>query len=72
MLWETLKHRMDILPGKSLRDRHVYALLQNPNTHLMEKVYLDLKFDVKGQPYLVKSHDQHKPKTRKLHGTDKL
>lgn len=47
----------------------MHALLRNPATGEYETVYLDIKFDAHGQPYLVRDEKQdypnpHKPKKR--------
>ena len=53
MLWSTLYRKLGKQPMKTTQHYHVHALLANPKTHRMEKVYLDLKFDASGHPYLV-------------------
>lgn len=53
MLWTTLFHRIGKLPLKYTQRNHVYALLENPKTHRIEKVYLWLKYDAYGHPYFI-------------------
>ena len=43
---------------------------QNPKTHNVEKVYLDLRYDASGHPYFIKKNDNNKPK-RPNHGHNK-
>lgn len=55
MLWSTLFHRIGKQPLRITQHKHVYALLDNPKTHQLEHVYLELKYDNSGAPYLVRS-----------------
>lgn len=55
MLWKTLFNRIGKQPLKFTQHNHVYALLENPATHRMEKVWLELKYDAYGHPYLIQS-----------------
>lgn len=68
MLWSTLFHRIGKQPLRITQHKHVYALLENPKTHLWERVYLELKYDNNGVPYLVRSsktYDAPKPHPHK-------
>jgi hypothetical protein len=55
MLWSKLFDKIGKQPLSFTNHNHVYVLLENPKTHETEKVYLILKYDVKGHPYFVKS-----------------
>lgn len=48
MLWVTLFHKIGKQQLKFTQHNHVYALLENPKTHEVEKVYLNLKYDASG------------------------
>ena len=56
MLWVTLFHKIGKQQLKFTQHNHVYALLENPKTHEVEKVYLNLKYDASGHPYFVRDH----------------
>lgn len=56
MLWSTLFHKIGKQQLKFTQHNHVYALLENPKTHEVEKVYLNLKYDASGHPYFVRDH----------------
>ena len=43
----------------------VYALLSNPKTHRMEKVYLRLNYDASGHPYLIADNMEDKENRKK-------
>ena len=60
MLWVTLFNKIGEQSMKYTQKHHVYALLENPKTHMVEKVYLDLKYDASGHPYFIKrkNHDK--------------
>lgn len=62
MLWSTLFHKIGKQQLKFTQHNHVHALLENPKTHELEKVYLDLKYDSSGHPYLVKRKDNSENK----------
>lgn len=70
MLWITLFNKIGKQPIKNTQHHHVYALLENPKTHTVEKVYLDLQYDASGHPYFIKKNDNNKPK-RPNHGHNK-
>lgn len=70
MLWITLFNKIGKQPIKNTQHHHVYALLENPKTHTVEKVYLDLRYDASGHPYFIKKNDNNKPK-RPNHGHNK-
>lgn len=53
MLWSTLFHKIGKQQLKYIQHNHVYALLENPKTHLKEKVYLLLKYNAMEHPYFV-------------------
>ena len=53
MLCSTLFHKIGKQPIKDMQKHHVFAVLENPKTHRTEKVYLLLKSDAAGHPYLV-------------------
>lgn len=54
MKWITLFNKIGRQPMKRMNTQPVYALLENPKTHRMEKVYLDLNFSQCGDPYLIR------------------
>ena len=54
MLWSTLFHKIGKQPLRITQHQQVYALLENPKSNKKEKVLLDLKFNTKGEPYLLK------------------
>lgn len=54
MLWSTLFNRLGKLPLRITQHRHIEAIIEDKHYQL------DLKFDAKGQPYLVPM--QPKPK----------
>lgn len=54
MLWVTLFHKIGKQQLKFTQHNHVYALLENPKTHEVEKVYLNLKYDASGHPYFIR------------------
>ena len=54
MLYSSLHNKIGKQAIRYTQHNHVYALLENPRTGKLEKVYLILKYDAKGQPYLVK------------------
>lgn len=56
MLWVTLFHKIGKQQLKFTQHNHVYALLENPKTHEVEKVYLNLKYDASGHPYFIRDH----------------
>lgn len=56
MLWVTLFHKIEKQQLKFTQHNHVYALLENPKTHEVEKVYLNLKYDASGHPYFIRDH----------------
>lgn len=56
MLWATLFHKIGKQQLKFTQHNHVYALLENPKTYEVEKVYLNLKYDASGHPYFVRDH----------------
>lgn len=58
MLWATLYRKIGKQPSKFTQHNHVYALLVNPNTHKVEKTYLELNYDASGHPYFVKRREQ--------------
>ena len=62
MLWITLFNKIGKQPIKNTQHHHVYALLENPKTHTVEKVYLDLRYDASGHPYFSKK----KPPRQKI------
>lgn len=59
MLWSTLFHKIGRQPLKYSQHNHVFAILENPKTHKTEKVYLCLKYDNQGHPYLVRDYERH-------------
>lgn len=62
MLWSTLFHKIGKQPMKWSNHNHVYAVLHNPKTHEMERMYLCLKYDASGRPYLIQDHRHEKRK----------
>lgn len=54
MLWEKLFNRIGKLPLATVKNTHIYAILENPQTHVMEHVYLELKYNKDKIPYFVK------------------
>lgn len=58
MLWSTLFNKIGKQPLSFTQHNHVYALLENPETHKPETVWLDIKYDEKGLPYLVPKTDK--------------
>ena len=58
MLWSTLFNKIGKQPLSFTQHNHVYALMENPETHKFEKVWLDIKYDEKGLPYLVPKTDK--------------
>lgn len=67
MLWSTLFHKIGKQPLKVTQHSHVYALLCNPKTHEMEKVWLELKYDASGHPYLIKQRDDYPHNKKRKH-----
>lgn len=53
MLWSTLFTRIGKQPLHITQHHHVYALLNDPKTNKTRKVWLCLKYDNAGRPYLV-------------------
>ena len=68
MLWSTLFHKIGKQPIKDMQKHHVFAVLENPKTHRTEKVYLLLKSDAAGHPYLVQDFAKSEKKTWKKKG----
>ena len=54
MLWSTLFFRLGKQQMRYMQKHHAYALLYNPKTHALDKVYLALKFDNSGHPYFAR------------------
>lgn len=54
MTWYSLFNRIGKQTINVLKHTKVYALLDNPATGKTEKVMLTIKYDAKGQPYLIK------------------
>lgn len=54
MKWITLFNKIGRQPMKRINSQLVYALLENPKSHRMERVYLDLNFSQCGDPYLIR------------------
>ena len=54
MLWATLFHKIGKQQLKFTQHNHVYALLENPKTREVEKVYLNLKYDASEHPYFIR------------------
>lgn len=54
MIWTTLFNKIGKQPIKWTAHNHVYALLENPKTHVIDKVYLRLNYDASGHPYFIK------------------
>lgn len=67
MLWSTLFHKIGNQQMKFTQHNHVYALLTNSQTHRMEKVYLELKYDAYGHPYLIQSQKNNQYNNPKPH-----
>ena len=55
MLWSTLWRKIGKQPLSFSQHNHVYAVLLNEYSGKYEKVYLNIKYDAKGHPYLVKA-----------------
>ncbi len=68
MLWVTLFNKIGKQQMRHMQKNHVYALLNNPKTHETEKVYLALKYDASGHPYLVKEEKKRDEKNRRRPG----
>ena len=62
MLWVTLFNKIGKQQMRYMQRNHVYALLNNPKTHETEKVYLALKYDTSGHPFLIKEEKRHDKK----------
>lgn len=60
MLWETLRNVLSKQPDSFMRKNHVYLLTSDPRTGHLVKVYVELKKDAKGRPYLVKDSKRNK------------
>ena len=58
MTWYTLFNKLGKQTIKALQSSKVYAVLKNPATDKTEKVMLTLKYDAKGNPYLVKENEE--------------
>jgi len=58
MLWSTLFERIGKQRLSFTQHNHVYALIENPETHKPEKVWLTIRYDVKGLPYLAPKTDE--------------
>lgn len=65
MLWITLWNKIGKQPLKLTKHAPVYALLSNPKTHRMEKVYLRLNYDTSGHPYLIADNMKDKENRKK-------
>lgn len=65
MLWSTLFHKIGKQQLKFTQHHHVYALLENPKTHEIEKVYLDIKYDASGHPYFIKQREHTEKRKRR-------
>ena len=68
MLWTTLFRKISKQPLKFTQNNHVFALLENPKTHKVEKMYLDLNYDASGHPYFIerrKNTDKRKEKKKR-------
>lgn len=55
LLWSKLFTKIGNQNLKWMSHHHVYALLENPDTLALEKIYLDLKHDACGHPYFIRS-----------------
>ena len=51
--------------GNGAKHIETYALLSNPKTHRMEKVYLRLNYDASGYPYLIADNMENKENRKK-------
>lgn len=79
MLWSTLFNHIGRQPMRITNHPHVYALINDPKTHDTHKVWLCLKYDKAGRPYLVEDLTQkdktegkpgnykHKKSLQKIH-----
>lgn len=54
MTWYTLFNKLGKQTIKALQSSKVKAVLENPATGKVEEVMLTLKYDAKGNPYLIK------------------
>lgn len=54
MFWQSLLHRIERLSYNTTNHYPVYAILENPKTHTVEKVFLDMKLDASGHPYFIR------------------
>ena len=52
MKWNTLYHKLGDFPARKLSGQ-AYVLVENPHTGRMDRVYLKLKTDAYGKPYLI-------------------
>lgn len=54
MTWYTLFNKLRKMTFKDTQSSKVYAVLKNPATGKAERLMLTLKYDAKGNPYLIK------------------
>lgn len=62
MLWQTLQNILGKQPDSFMRKNHVYLLTNDPKTGHLRKVYVELKKDAKGRPYLIEDNNKRKEK----------
>lgn len=55
MLWSTLFIKIGKQPWSFTYKNHVFALIEN-NEGILERVYLDINYDAKGNPYLYQNN----------------
>lgn len=59
MLWITLFNKLNKTALTIANKQHVHASLYNPATGRYELVFLTLKHDAHGRPYLVQDNQPH-------------
>ena len=59
MLWSTMLSKIGRMPMSIANHQHVHARLYNPNTGKLDVVFLDIKYDAHGNPYLIQDPKNH-------------
>ena len=59
MLWSTMLSKIGKMPMSIANHQHVHARLYNTDTGKYDIVFLDIKYDTHGNPYLVQDQKTH-------------
>lgn len=65
MKWNALYAKIGKIPYQKIERREIFALLENPKTHIVERVDLMLKYDSNGSPYFVSAPRRRDPQKYK-------